>query len=67
MMLEQVLNNNIIHLDFEIAANNNLKHPFTGINVKGCRFHFCIKLYSEKLNQSITFNDYIMLIKICLI
>jgi len=40
MELGQVLNINIIHLDFEIAAHNAVKKAFTGVNVKSCRFHF---------------------------
>ncbi|KAE9533891.1 hypothetical protein AGLY_008970 [Aphis glycines] len=37
---EQVLTIKIIHLDFEIAAHNAVQKSFTGVKVKGCRFHF---------------------------
>jgi len=40
MELEQVLTIKIIHLDFEIAAHNAVQKTFTGVKVKGCRFHF---------------------------
>jgi len=52
---EQVLNINIIHLDFEIAVQKT----FTGVKVKGCRFHFH-KLYGGKSNQFITFDGHII-------
>ncbi|XP_060853305.1 uncharacterized protein LOC132931205 [Rhopalosiphum padi] len=38
--LRQVLNINIIHLDFEIAAHTAVQSTFSGVTVKGCRFHF---------------------------
>ncbi|XP_050066333.1 uncharacterized protein LOC126555451 [Aphis gossypii] len=38
--LGQVLNINIIHLDFEIAAHTAVQNTFSGVTVKGCRFHF---------------------------
>ncbi|KAE9538011.1 hypothetical protein AGLY_005983 [Aphis glycines] len=36
----QVLNINIIHLDCEIAAHTAVQNTFSGVTVKGCRFHF---------------------------
>ena len=38
--LGQVLNINIIHLDFEKAAHTAVQNTFSGVTVKGCRFHF---------------------------
>ena len=40
MELGQVLTIKIIHLDFEIAAHNAVQQIFTGVKIKGCRFHF---------------------------
>ncbi|XP_025421194.1 uncharacterized protein LOC112691252 [Sipha flava] len=54
MELGQVLNINIIHLDFEIAAHNAVKKTFTGVTVKGCRFHF-----GQALWQKIQSNTYL--------
>jgi hypothetical protein len=40
MELGQVLTIKINHLDFEIAAHNAVQKIFTGVKIKGCRFHF---------------------------
>jgi len=64
--LGQVLNINIIHLDFEIAAHTAVQNTFSGVTVKGCRSHFG-QAFGGKSNQTITFDNHIKLIKMKLV
>jgi len=60
MELGQVLTIKIIHLDFEIAVHNAVKKIFSGVKVKGCRFHFGQALWRKIQlinNLRLTYNN----------